>query len=178
MGKARSLEYDSSTEATIIISYPHNKAHEGGRFSVSHKNDALADDGTINFVLTVGAKEAHLVFNGACGGDATVTVYEAASSISAGTVMTERNKNRVVGLVAEGNQTTVLRDATIGGAGNIIATMVLPGGTGGNSTGGSVSVRDEWIFAPSTIYAIILTNIAGAAKPCSLALDWYEHTPR
>ena len=73
--------------------------------------------------------------------------------------------------------TTAFRDPTIAG-GTLLFNILIPGGTGGYSAGGSgaVIVGTEWILAANQDYAIRLTNRAGTAQPMSLAAQWYEES--
>lgn len=169
--------FDPSSNAQINVSHQHHEIHEGHTFSVAAYDDALADDDFIEFVFTVGTpKEAHLVYGAVCGGDGVLSFYEDPTTVSGGSELTERNKNRIIG--DAGNQVSVLQDpASIGGNGTLLEQFVIPGGTGGNATGGTVTQRAEWILRPDKLYLLRITNIAGLAKPVSLKAEWYEHTP-
>lgn len=169
---------DASTGADIGITYPHHEIHEGTMFHVSYIDTTLANSGTIEFVLTIGTpKEAHLTFGGSCGGNATIFLYENPTGVATATSMDVRNMNRIVG--DSGNQVTVDRDpASIGGDGTEIDSVLIPGGTGGNATGGTSASREEWPLKPGNTYLVRLTNIAGSAKAAELAVTFYEHTPR
>ena len=63
---------------------------------------------------------------------------------------------------------------TVNADGVRIDHQFIPGGTGGQTIGGSGGERNEWIFAPSTIYVFRLTNRSGNVQPASLAIEWYE----
>jgi len=52
----------------------------------------------------------------------------------------------------------------------------ISGGTGGNSAGGEAALRDEWVLKPTEEYIIEVTNIAGNVQPCSLNVEYYEHS--
>ena len=170
-------ETDKVTGAAIVISIPHRKVHEGVMFEISYKSPEggdIADNGTIAFLLRTGAKYDHLVFGGNAGGDAELELLEAVGVTDAGTAMVEHNMNRTSVNTAV---TTAFRDPTVAG-GTLLFNILIPGGTGGNSAGGSGAVRvgTEWILAANQDYAIRLTNRAGNAQPMSLAAQWYEES--
>ena len=170
-------ETDEVTGAAVVISIPHHEVHEGEMFEISYKSAEggdIADNGTIAFLLRTGAKYDHLVFGGNAGGDAEVEFLEAVGVVAEGTAMAEQNMNRTSVRTAV---TTAFRDPTIAG-GTLLFNVLIPGGTGGNSAGGSGAVRvgTEWILAANQDYAIRLTNRAGNAQPMSLAAQWYEES--
>lgn len=165
---------DDVTGALVIIDTAHHEIHEGETFHVSYKSpDAspIGDNATVAFVLTTPAtKTPHLIFDGACGGDAEMEFYEG-STTTAGTNMTPQNKNR---LYPNNNTVTVVRDATVSAAGTLIENYLIPGGTGPLANGSIGSSRDEWILKKSTKYTLRLTNRSGGAQPASLRIEWYE----
>jgi hypothetical protein len=56
----------------------------------------------------------------------------------------------------------------------LISDHLVPGGTGGNSSGGIAEPFAEWILKADEDYLIRLTNSAGGAKDLGLQIDWYE----
>jgi len=176
-GDIANVRLDASTETMQTIDYVHHEIHSGSTYHVSYLDIALANNGTIEFIISTGAKECHLIFEGTCGGNALLEFFEEPTTVAGGTAMAERNKNRVVG--DGGNTATVVRDpASIGGDETMLIDKVVPGGTGGNATGGTGGVRDEWVLNVNTDYLIRFTNVAGTAKPTALDAEFYEHTPR
>lgn len=171
------LSIDEITGALVTIDVVHHEIHEGELFSVSYKApDAspIADNGTIIFAITTGAKFCHLIGSGACGGDAQLELVEDAT-FTGGTAMTERNRKRTEG--DGGNTAQVTRDpGAIPVAGNVLEDLFLPGGTGGNAVGIEGGNRVEWILKPNAIYLLRLTNRAGNAQPASLRAEWYEES--
>lgn len=161
-----------------VILYPHHEIHEGRMFEVSYKTpdgSPLADNATILIRLLTGVQECHTVFGGNVGGDAQGELLEAPTINTPGAAMTEWNMNRTSPHSATAQ---AFLDPTITG-GALLFDAFIPGGTGGNASGGSGAVRlgTEWILRPSTEYVIRLTNRAGNAQPASLAVQWYEETP-
>jgi hypothetical protein len=162
------------TGSLVTIDLVHHEIHEGETFSISYKSPdgaAIADDGTIIFFLTTGLLEAHLIAEGAGGGDAEIELGEGATIGAGGTAMTPVNRHRNMTTIST---VAVRRDAAVTGAGTIIENKFIPGGTGGVSVGGIAGQREEWVLASSTIYMLRLTNRAGNAQPMSLEAIWYE----
>lgn len=167
---------DELTSALVVIDNAHHEIHEGETAIVSYKSpDAspLADNATIAFLITTGAREAHVVARLGFGGDCEIEIYEGTTYTGGtGTAMTVLAKNRNLPLRA--GYATVRRDITVTGVGTLLFNFFFPGGSGGNAQGVSDDTRDEWPFKPSTNYMIRVTNRAGNAQPGALAIEWYE----
>ncbi len=163
---------DEITGGLLAIDTFHHEIHEGETFIASQVDVALADDGALTFHLTPGPSFSHLVFNGSNGGDATLEFLEN-PTITGGAAVTERNLKRTSPDVAD---TVVLANPTINAVGTTVFSCVLPGGTGGNATGGLLGLRlnSEFILDPDKTYAVRLTNIAGNTKAACLDVQWYE----
>jgi len=169
------LIVDAVTRTLATIGYPHHEIHSGAAFKMSFLDIALADGGIIEIIITVGGtKQFHSTNKVACGGDATLHIYESPTTIVGGTTIDVRNKNRDIG---DGNNTiTALLDPTsIADDGDLLEAGLIAGGTGGNAGGGSEGDRDEWILKPGLLYLFRLKNIAGAAKAASFQVAGYEH---
>ena len=165
---------DDIVHSLQVISVLHHEIHEGNTFFASFKTvDAtpIADDAALIFAITTGTKTLHFVSNGASGGDAEKEILEGAT-ITGGTATTVFNRDRTSTAVT--NVAAVVLNPTVNTDGTRIDHQFIPGGTGGQTVGGSSGPRHEWIFKPSTIYVVRLTNRAGTAQPASLAVEWYE----
>ncbi len=168
------LPTDDITGALQVIDTFHHEIHEGETFIASHLDINLADNGTLILHLAPGPTFSHLVFSGACGGDATVELMEN-PTITGGAAVNERNMKRTA---AEPGDTVVLEDPTINNPGTMILDALIAGGTGGNAAGGFLGLREqsEFILDPDKTYAVRLTNIAGNTKAASLIVQWYEES--
>ena len=167
------VNVDDIVGALHVIDVLHHEIHEGTAFSTSFKtaDDAsLADNGTLIFALTTGAKAIHIISIGVVGGDAEIEILEE-PTITDGTATTVYNRNRTSLIVTT---VTVVRDPTVNTDGTLIDNQFIPGGTGGMTLGGAFGPRSEWVFKPSTIYLFRLTNRSGNVQPASLAVGWYE----
>jgi hypothetical protein len=169
------FERDETTGALTIITVPHHEIHEGETHLCSYKTPdgaPLADNATIAFVVTVGAKECHMTAAGAVGGDFEGELREDVT-YTGGTAVAIFNKKRSS---SEGATATVVRDPTITDAGTLLENRFVPGGTGPQAVGGVGGQRAEWILEPGRVYLYRITNRAGNNQPGSLVLEWYEET--
>jgi hypothetical protein len=91
-------EYDViATNTAVGMDYPHHKVHEGDTWESSYKSpDAspIADNASLDILIVVGAERAHFTFEGACGGDAELLLYEGTTASANGTRLADANMNR------------------------------------------------------------------------------------
>jgi len=157
---------DEMSDAPKAIDHVHAQIHSGDTYKVSASNSALADNGTLVFHLTNGAtKNMHMIFNGACGGEALVNLYKTPLSATSGTAVTPANKNQAS---SNTSLVTVLQDPTIGTAGTLIDTIAVGAGSIPKAE------RNEWVLPVSGVYAVELVNLGGGAKAASIGVEWYE----
>lgn len=155
--------------------WEHTYLHDGKRWVSGNFDTALADAATLVLVIEVGAdKDAHMLALSACDGVSTLELL-AITGLTAGTPLTPVNRNTnetSSSLVDITSQPSALADAAA-----YTPLVVVPGGTGGNASGGTSDSRDEIVLKANGKYAVRLTNISGNAKAASLLLDWYDHDP-
>lgn len=177
---------DRGYHKNVIISN-HALIHTGMTYTAGHSQDDVADAASIELSILTGANyEAHLEIHAVSEGKAILEVYEN-RTITGGTTLDPRNKNRSLTRAADGGAvTTATLDAlcqevvkyapaTSSGGTLLMSQKMISSGVGATTavaTGGS---RNEWILAPSTQYTVILTNDAGTAKDLALGFEWYEH---
>ena len=132
---------------------------------------ALADDAPVEILIRVVASRfAHVALRAGAGGDAEVAFFEGPTSSADGSAVGALNRNRASSIVAT---TLVFEGPTLSADGTPLASGFVPGGTGGNSIGGSVDTFGEWVLDAND-YLVRLTNRAGTAQPAALSLIWYE----
>ncbi len=161
---------DEIVNALQIMTVLHRQIHKGNACYVSFRIAALADDATLIFALTATTKSLHIIADASTGGNAEFDIFEDAT-ITGGTATTVFNRNRTSDAVST---VTVVRDPTVNALGTNLDQQGIPGGRGGNASGGSGSVRHEWVLAPGMIYLYRITNRAGNAQFASLSIAWYE----
>ena len=155
-----------------IIDTAHLRIHNGQMFMTGHYVASLADAATI-VILVEAASAMHMIFSAALGGDATFTVTKGVTATT-GTALTPVNKNEYSSLTSL-NATAISHTPTGVSGGTAYPTVLLPGGTGGNSSGSSgQGFSSEIILKTGTNYLITLTNVSGNAKGASLVCEWYE----
>lgn len=161
------------TSALVMILSQHHEVHEGEMYEASYKSpdgSPIADDATIVLHFLTGAKENHFTFIAAAGGDCEVLLYEAPALTANGGRVDVHNMHRDS---LRASVTTVWQGSTFTG-GVLLTDFLLPGGTGGNSAGGTSRQGLERDLQPNTIYMLVVQNRAGTAQPLSLVAQWYE----
>jgi len=167
---------DVVNEATIVQDEIHTNIHRGIFFSADLINTSLADSGSLEALIQVDDDvSAHIRFFVSGGGDMAFYLYEAPiiddPSSGLGTPITSNNRNRFSSNVAV---TLLSSGPTTSADGTMLASTIIPGGTGGNAAGGQGSSFEEWILQTGEDYLVRLTNISGQAKPAMIQFDWYE----
>lgn len=170
----QALLSDEITGALATISTVHHEIHDGDTFQSSWKSpDAspIADNAVATMLLTTGARYPHLTFEIAAGGDAEVRLYKNPTVTDVGTVNPSHNMN-------DGSSKTatamVTMAPTVTDVGEQKHICFLPGGTGGNSPGGTARQETEWILDIDSSYMIQATNRSGIAQPIGIVAQWYE----
>lgn len=164
----------------------HTQGHNGMLWSTRRYEATVAAGADLVLSILTGATyEAHLEFEVDTGGAATVQLVEG-STITGGTALTPRNRNRSLTRAANGSAVTIATlDALCAetvkygsgissGGTAIISDTIRAGGTPFTS-GAETAEREEWILAPSTQYSIIVTNTEATAKYARIVAKWYEH---
>lgn len=165
---------DEESGALVMQQFVHHQIHTGWTHYASHLVEGVADDGTLRFLLRVDATiEAHLVWDAAAGGNATVGLSQVGTVTGVGTAITSAAMNRHF---VRAPHILLYHTPTVS---NLIAlggTRLLTGGAAGGSRGSNGALREntEWILRPGFDYLLTLTNIAGNAQPLGLAVQWYE----
>lgn len=175
-GVTQTLLVDPIVGALAVIDTQHYEVHVGETFQVSYKSpDAvpIADDGTIDLLITTKDKFCHLLFGIAAGGDAEVLFYEGVTVTADGVALTRHNMKRTSSIVADAN---AHHTPTITAFGALLYNDFLPGGNAGVSQGGVLRTNTEWILIPGIKYLIRGINRAGNAQPMSVMAQWYEET--
>ncbi len=158
----------------IVTSAEHQRVHNGEMWMISAMVEDASDDANLDLVLTTPAAEFHVTFQIAAEGSAIVFVYEdtVLDDPVGGSAAVVKNANRVVG---DAGAPTALIGPTVTGVGTLLLNQSLPGGTGGNASGGQGERGTEMVLAPSTNYLFRVTNKKGNASTMSIVLLPYEN---
>lgn len=150
----------------------HYKVHEGLLWSASYFQTGLAQNGTVTIGITTGTKDVHIAFIHSASGDARIDYYDKTVSFTGGTPITIINHDLAV---ATPPSCSMVSSPTIVGAGSIIRTIYIPGGTGGNRGGGLTSPMEaEYIIPASMQSYLTFTNLDGASGIYNMLVDFYE----
>lgn len=173
VGAGGASQTDEITGALVVIDIVHHEAHEGELFStgyISPHGSLVADNGTIDVVLTTGARYCHAIGQGSFGGDFEGYLYEDAD-ITGGTPIAIRNHKRAGG---DATTVTAVHSPTVNNVGTLLDGAFIPGGSRNFDTGATSGQRSEWILKPNSVYLYRLINRAGNAQQGSLGVIWYE----
>lgn|SRR5512139_836508 len=162
---------DATTEALHTIDHIHHEVHEGHSFVAGYYNASVANNASLNLLISTTSKIAHLVFRGAAGGDAVLTFGEGVSVVANGTIVPVLNMNRGSGEVPS---VFVYHTPNTPVVTTVLETQFLPGGTGPAQSGGNEVRRGtEWNLLTNTKYMISMTNTSGSNQPISINIEFY-----
>lgn len=160
----------------------HGEAHEGELYSASYRSaENVDDDGVVSLYISnpTSDKEFHITFLAACNALAFVDVYWGPTLDSnAGTSITPRNHKRNNASNPDASGALVTYNPTFSDNGTSLFSGMIPGSTGGISSGGTgAKEREEDIIGPGESIALVTTNKGGVgSKTISLLATWYEET--
>lgn len=168
---------DDVVGGVIVVDSVHHEVHESGVFGVSLYDGNLADDGYLHVLFKTRGMTAHTAFSAACGGDAYVRLSETPTVSDNGSNLQERNLNRIVvaGVRRDTAKAVIYSGPTFSDPGIILYEEIIPGGTKSQASGGAARSNIERVLSGDYDYLLSLQNIAGAAKPASILIQWYAH---
>lgn len=160
--------------SSVGITYEHQKTHEGRYFSGGYYNASVASSGTVELLVQITTETWHAKATVAVGGDSTVQIFEGTTFSAAGTAVTMTNHNRASAKTFTG---TVTHTPTLTAAGTQLnGTMLIPGGSGGNASGGDIGFENEFVLKASTNYMIRVTNVSTGNVAISVTIEGYQPT--
>lgn len=159
------------TFTQVVMGDIHAYIHDGRFYIASYISLSLANNAELDILIRV-TDVMHVRPFVSSSGESIVDFYEGSTFSAVGTELDAINRNRFSPRAAT---TSIFHTPTITDVGSILLSQTLmPGGQGGNATGGSgASDFEEWILAPGD-HLFRITNIGGAAKNVSMQLNWYE----
>lgn len=173
-GTPRAYLVDSDQGALVVISeYEHN-VHQSTRFKASYvrpHGGELANDASQDFLVKIGAIDAHMRVKLSEGGNCELLIYEGPTTTANGVAVNIRSKNRVI----LGTPLTAdYRDPTVGAVGTELLHWFTMGGGKKGGTGGDWG-DTHWVFEANTNYLIRVTNRSGGAVQFAIGFGWSEH---
>jgi hypothetical protein len=165
------VDFESGSAA--VIQDVHSKLHDGRVFIASYKTpnaSPLADDGTIDFLVVVGAIEIHPIFIAQGNNDLETVLYENTVVTNNGTSIPVIGMNRARSL---STTVTVFRDPTITNDGDLLFNDLRAWGINNENF-----VDGSWVLRPNVNYLFRVINRAGVAQPVSTHIKWYSEGAR
>jgi hypothetical protein len=156
----------------VIIETVHHRIHEGEMFSAGFFAVALGAGATMDVLVQTGEIRPHMQIAGQAGQAVRAELYEDTTVSADGSVVGSINRNRnsakTPGLV-------VTSGPTVTGVGDPLFAGFIPGGTGPQAEGGSLSTFAEYNLKPNSIYLVrLVNNLAAGTTPAQVDLNWYE----
>lgn len=165
----------SSDGALVTIPYNTEATHAGSFYFGNVYNATLGTGANLDILLVTSATDyCHFAMDANSSGEGTLALYEGVAYSAAGTVVTTYNANRNV---TRASGQTLTTGPTITGTGTTLIVDLVPGGTTGNSIGGSsqnIARITEFIAKPSTAYLIRFNNTTASSQRTSLTLGYFE----
>lgn len=154
-----------------IADDPHSRIHQGKFFVTGYLVAALANDATIDIIMTTPANDyPHVVPIISLDGSCDFAIYED-SVFTGGTELTVSNQKRTSLNTFSGS---LVHTPTISNVGTLIYNCHVSGGTGPHAGGSSGSFDYEWILKNSSNYLFRLTNRSAATSRASLCINFYS----
>jgi len=166
------VEVDATANALVTQNMVHKQIHNGIAFEADYVSESVADDETIEMLISTDASQSvHIRFQAGVGGDARIQIFENPTVTDNGTAITPVNRNRTSANTAV---TSVYHTPTTSADGTILADHLAPGGGTGKSTGAIATSFEEYILKSSEDYLFRVTNISGSNNPLSISVAFYE----
>lgn len=166
---------DSDQGALVMISEYEHAVHESERFKASYvrpHGSELANDASADFLVRIGAIDAHARVRIEVGGDSELLIYEAPTTSANGNQVDSVSKNRQI----LGTATVLFYEGpTVTNVGTLLFHWFIAGGTGGSSIGTGWG-DTHWVLRANTDYLIRITNRSAGAGGIqfSVGLGWSE----
>ena len=154
----------------VVIDTVHQRIHDGRFYTTSLIDLVLENNADLEILVRV-VDAAHFRPNMALSGDAVGALYAGPTTSDDGSALTIQNRNQFSSRAAT---TLAFSGPTASAPGVVLDQAVMPGGSGPFAVGSDEGFG-EWILDPGD-YLVRLTNKAGATKPASIQLDWYERS--
>ena len=172
------LRADSNTHVLEVLDYAHHEIHDGGSFIATYAADISIGNTLQMLIIAPDAndttKEMHLVAEIICESETDIKFYENTTSTASGTSVAAINKRRTG--TPPTAFATIFHTPAVTVAGTLLFHQHIGSGKGGSAQIGS---REEWnLKTEETPVKYYLLCTATAAGWISVALLWYEHTPK
>ena len=148
----------------------HQAVHEKGMYTISKTFKGVANNAFVDIhIVPPTGYEAHTRIVIVCEGKAYFTSYVGTTYTNEGTAITPFNR------VTNGDATTAV--VKFGTTPLVLGTQrgddMINGGTGGNSSGGTLNQDIESIISPTQDLLLRVQNVAGTAKDIGFIVNYY-----
>ena len=163
---------ESRTRLTETIDFVHQNIHEG-IFFVSFMVGTLGNGASADMLLTTGTRSCHFAFNASVQVNCQIQLLLEPTVTVSGAALSNLNANANSSIVATMQPYS---GPTYSAIGTVWSQAFIPGGSGGNASGGSSNSRiEEHILKPNTDYGIRITNLTATNNAqYSIDVGWYE----
>ena len=171
-GEIDEVRIDASTNAMMVIDYPHHEVHSGSHYFIKSQADIGDTETYFMFRTPNTTTRIHAKAHIASEAEFTVEIFEGGTVSADGTPLTAINNNRDSVNTAELANfagPTVTTDGTL-----IWGSRI---GTGRDATVSSAQSY-EILAKTNTIYLFKLTKIAAGTQWVDSDFWWYEHVDR
>ena len=158
----------------VAIAQNHREIHEGEFYEFGQTFLAVADNATVGLRFLTGAKNFHYGIEVIAEGKSFADIYKGTTYTGDGTGITPINNNDAS---SETALLTAFHTPTVDILGSLLTPengILILGGTGPLSVGGSVKADEERVTALNTDYLIEITNVSGQAKDITILVAGYE----
>lgn len=160
---------DMFDQALVVMGEVHNNIHRGIFFTVS-KFDIALNEGNFDVIIQV-TSPIHARFTAAVSGDFKGMFYSGTEfTADTGVLLSAINRN---GFSSNVSDAVFRYNPTVITIGDEQVVQFLPGGSGGNAVGGTVSSFEEWIL-PAGTYMLRLNNVSGQTRRVSASIEFYQ----
>ena len=163
---------DKVTEALASIGIPQCQVHIGAMFAVHSFDEDVADDGTVEWLISVGSvNDVYCTFSLTSTGSSLLEIFETPTTTEDGSGLASVDRNRSTD---NSSTTSVFMGPTISVDGTIIDAIFVGGGNIGANTIGGDTMSPVGLVLPQGNYLLRATNKAGAAADIFIHMDYYE----
>lgn len=149
----------------------HFHVHSGDLYSASYFQTSISSNGTVNVGVTTGNKKVHIGLTHQASGEGRIDFYYNGVVFSGGTNVNILNHDISITDLPE---VTFNASPTITGAGSVVRSILIIGGTGGQRTGGVSPFSREFIIPSNSQLYFKFTNLDGNNCNYNFVADFYE----
>lgn len=165
---------DEVTRSLVTLPVAQCQLHLGQLFSTDTFDEAVAADTSIEWLIRVAAtNDVYINFGIAAGQDALLEIFETPTTSVDGSALAITNRRRADIKTLE---VLAFKGPTSSADGTRIDRLFVPGGSGGNSTGG-INMSSIGLILTAGDYLLRGTNKGAAGTNIQMAVSMFEAKP-